>query len=322
MCISLAYEFSCVLFHAAGYEHIYEFADWIFGHGIGHTGVRMNILHWQQHMTNRYQDAKSTRAPFFGSSKKCRDYIQTGIACWSCSIPEVASDACCDYSNIGGDGTHIGVSARQVMPMSSIWMPEKHRESILKWGRSSRRPASFSLVKSENGDTIAILDPTAAAIGSAVSKACTLAVGVLRHHKDYAALSMTDVELGVACLPKEIRVEFMRWKAALTKTSSQYRPLQQLLLSAVSSESVSGAFPVTSISKMMEMLAHVQLLKANTQELRRVSMLKFLDTSREKFESHVMPLHAWNLVYSQVKSTTSDGGLLESTFELIQFLGV
>ena len=280
----------------------------------------MNIRHWQDNVSGRYQqDGNATRQPFFSSPLKCRIYIQTGIASWSCSVPVSASNPCCDLDVIGGDGTHIGVSAKQVMKMPSIWIPDKDRDSYLKWGRSSRRPASF---KERNVDDSVVIVPSAVAIGSQVSKACTFAVVILRDHQKNSLLSSEKVESSTMCLPNRIRMELMRWFGRLTITSSQWRPLQQSLLAGVSSESICGAFPRNCISDMSEMLSlNEQLALEVSVEFRRKSMMTYLTKSYQSLSQFTMPLHAWNLVKSQVDHSDSDGRMLDTTYPYIRFLG-
>ena len=305
---------------SAGYEHIYDFANWIFGHGTGHSGVRMNILHWQENMTARYQDESMTRVPFFGSPMKCRNFVQTGIACWTCSIPEEATNACCSLDVVGGDGTHIGVSSKQTMRMSSVWKPEIPRDGILNWRRASRRPASFTLKHSDLGAVIAVLDPAAVEVGSVVSKACTHLVHILRDRPKIAELDDTTSEC-IKSIPEPIQIEFIRWFAGLPIDSSQFKPLQQILLSAVSSESVSGAYPAESIPHIQQMLTLSKNMDSESSEARRQTMLKYLNDSVSKFNRHVMLWHVWNLVERQVQCCDYDGRILQSTFDLIDFVG-
>lgn len=305
---------------AAGYEHIYEFANWIFGHGTGHSGVRMNILHWQENITARYQDESMIRAPFFGSPLKCRIFVQTGIACWTCSIPEEATNACCGLDVIGGDGTHIGVSSKQAMRMSSVWKPEIPRDGILNWRRASRRPASFTLKYSDLGNVTAVLDAAAAEVGSVISKACSHLVQILRNRPKVAELDEATSE-SIKSLPEPIQIEFFRWYAGLPVDSSQFKPLQQILLSAISSESVSGAYPAESIPYIQQMLALSKKMDRELTEARRQSMLKFLHDSVSHFDRHVMPWHFWNLVKRQVQCSDYDGGILRSTYNLMDFIG-
>lgn len=302
---------------SAGYEHLFDFMHWIFGSSTGHSGIRMNIKHWQDNMTSNYQDVSKSRMPFFESASKGRAFVQTGVSSWSCSIPREASSPCCNLAVVGGDGTHIGVSAKQVMKMSSIWEPIVPREGYLKWGRSSRRPASF-VVSGEQ----ACLDADAACVGSNISKACKLAVSLLRNGHDKGSPSMTsENEECLKVLPREIFAELVRWCAGLTVASSQWRPLQQLLLSAVSSESVSGAFPVICISAMRDLLSlHVDV-ENKTRQVRHGLMVCFLKSSAHRFEAHAMPYHAWNLVQAQVTSFDSAGRMLNSTFDFLRFLG-
>lgn len=305
---------------AAGYEHVFEFANWIFGHGTGHSGVRMNILHWQENITARYQDEHSTRAPFFRSPQKCRDFIQSGVACWTCSIPAEATNACCDLDVVGGDGTHIGVSSKQVMRMSSIWMPEIPRNGLLEWKRSSRRPASFYLKHSETGESTAVLDPAAAEIGSVVSKACIHVVQILRDRPKNSDLDEATSNL-LKTLPEPIQIEFIRWYGGLPVDSSQFRPLQQILLSAVSSESVSGAYPAESVGHIRRLLATSKQLENQSSDTSRRSMLKILHECVHDFDRDVMPWHVWNLFERQVQCPDNDGRILRSTFALIEFIG-
>lgn len=301
---------------SAGYEHVFEFANWIFGSGTGHSGVRMNIQHWQDNMTARYQNPDSSRKSFFSSRAKCREFVQTGIACWSCSIPAIVSEPCCVMDAIGGDGTHIGVSSRQALHMESIWEPAEPRASHVKWGRGSRRPASFSV--SDNSEVV--LNDTSITIGSEVSSTCKFAVSLLRgdssKKKNSKDLTLDHDNLAekLKALPEVICSELIRWYAGLTIASSQWRPLQQLLLSAVSSESISAAFPKDSIPDLLELLS---VWKTSTTD-RPGRLLAFLTTYARKFQRYSMLLHVWNLVESQVRS---DGGLLTTTYELLNFLG-
>ena len=302
--------------YTAGYEHIYEFANWIFGSGNGHSGVRMNIQHWQDNVTARYQNPESSRRAFFGSRAKCREFIQTGIACWSCSIPAIVSEPCCGMSNIGGDGTHIGVSSRHALHMESIWEPAEPRASLVKWGRGSRRPASFSVLD----DAEVYLNEESLAIGSEVSSACKFAVSLLRRDSSkkktskHDPLEACDVADKLKSLPEVISRELIRWYDGLTIASSQWRPLQQLLLCAVSSESISAAFPENSIPHILELLS----VWNTTTTDRRGRVVAFLTTNARKFQHYSMPLHVWNLVHSQVHS---EGGLVKTTYELLSFLG-
>jgi hypothetical protein len=305
-----------VTISAAGYEHVYEFANWIFGSGNGHSGVRMNIQHWQDNMTARYQNPENSRKAFFGSRAKCREFIQTGIACWSCSIPAIISEPCCEMSAIGGDGTHIGVSSRQTLHMESIWEPAQPRASFVEWGRGSRRPASFSV----SDDSDVFLNDKSVAIGSDVSSACKFAVSLLR--RDFSKkktfkdipLDACDLAEKLNPIPEVIRIELIRWHAGLTVASTQWRPLQQLLLCAVSSESISAAFPKCSIPHLQGLLS---VWNTSIPD-RRERVLEFLSAFAHKFQRYSMLLHVWNLVHSQVHS---DGGLLSTTYELLSFLG-
>ena len=276
----------------------------------------MNIQHWQDNMTARYQNPENSRKAFFGSRAKCREFVQTGIACWSCSIPAIVSEPCCRMDAIGGDGTHIGVSSRQALHVESIWEPAEPRASYVKWGRGSRRPASFSV----SDDSEVLLNEKSLAIGSEVSSACKFAVSLLRGDSSKKKTSKDlplegcDIDEKLKPLPEVIRSELIRWYAGLTIASSQWKPLQQLLLCAVSSESVSAAFPRDSIPHVLELLS---VWNSSTVG-RRGRVLAFLSTYAHKFQRYSMLFHVWNLVDSQVHS---EGGLLTTTYELLNFLG-
>ena len=217
---------------------------------------------------------------------------------------------------IGGDGTHIGVTTSKTNNLTSIWRPETDRHSVLKWGRASRRPASFITVEGK-----AVLNASAVAIGSDVSKACTFAVKMLRDNKKKAMLGLCDIDKGVSCIPSAIRIELIRWYAGLTIVSSQWRPLQQLLLSAVSSESISVAFPVDSISNMLDLLTLNSRIESDTALSRQKQMDKFILQRVKTFEKYSMTVHVMKLVESQVQSSECDGRMLPTSFNLIHFLG-
>ncbi len=299
---------------AAGYEHLHEFAHWIFGTGIGHSGVRLNIQHWQNNVSRRYAIPGKKREPFFGNhTAKCREFIQTGMACWSCSIPLEATSACCNLESIGGDGTHIGISHKKAVNVDSIWQPEIPRSSFVKWQRSMRRPASF---KAASDDEVKLDDA-----GAGISAACKVAVSLLRDTEKKIVLEYNEMQDKLRPLPPEIQDELIRWYAGLTSDSSQWKPLQQILLCAVSSESINGAFPVRSLNPRKDLLSLHQDLQSSSKEVRLASMTDFLRTNESNFNTSGMPFHVWKLVYSQVHAFDSDGGLQGCTHKLLHFLG-
>ena len=303
---------------SAGYEHVHEFVHWIFGTGIGHSGVRINVQHWQDNVSSRYSVPGKKREPFFGKyTAKCREFVQTGMACWSCSIPLEATSTCCNLECIGGDGTHIGISSRKAVSVESIWEPDKPRPSRVNWNRASRRPASF---KTTSEDDVK-LDEVAAGIGSDVSAACKFAVAMLRDSERKVMHDQPELETKLDLLPTVIRSELIRWYAGLTAESSQWKPLQQILLSAVSSESISGAFPVSSLKPLNDLLRLHEVAQTFPNVKRMEAMSDFLQSTLNLFNTHVMPFHVWKLVQSQVQSFDSDGGMLDCTFRLIHFLG-
>ena len=254
---------------SAGYEHVHEFVHWIFGTGIGHSGVRINVQHWQDNVSSRYSVPGKKREPFFGKyTAKCREFVQTGMACWSCSIPLEATSACCNLECIGGDGTHIGISSRKAVSVESIWEPDKPRPSRVNWNRASRRPASF---KATSDDEVK-LDIA----GDGISAACAVAVSMLRDTGRKNVLEYAEMQEKLKPLPPEIRDELIRWSAGLTSESSQWKPLQQILLCAVSTESISGAFPVRSLKPLNEILSLHQDLQSSCKEVRLASMSDFL----------------------------------------------
>jgi hypothetical protein len=204
--------------------------------------------------------------------------------------------------------------------MSSVWKPEIPRDGILNWRRASRRPASFTLKHSDLGQFIAVLDPAAVEVGSVVSKACTHLVQILRDRPKNAALDEVTSE-SIMSVPEPIRIEFIRWFAGLPIDSSQFKPLQQILLSAVSSESVTGAYPAESIPHIQQLLAFSKNMDHESSEARRDAMLKYLHDCVSQFNRHVMPWHMWNLVERQVQCSDYDGRILQSTFDLIDFVG-
>ena len=235
------------------------------------------------------------------------------MACWSCSIPLEATSACCNLDSIGGDGTHIGISHKKAINVDSIWEPEIPRSSFVKWQRSMRRPASF---KATSDDEVK-LDIA----GDGISAACAVAVSMLRDTGKKSVLEYTEIQEKLKPLPPEIRDELIRWYAGLTCESSQWKPLQQILLCAVSSESISGAFPVRSLKPLNDILSLHQDLKSSSKEVRLASMSDFLKTNVGNFNTSVMLFHVWKLVNSQVHAFDSDGGILMCTYELLRFLG-
>jgi hypothetical protein len=295
----------------AGYEHIYEFVDWIFAEGTGYSGTRLNIRRWQDNTSNRYQLGDRSRKPFFSSPAKCRMYIVTGVARWTLAIPGNASRSCCNMDILGGDGTHIGVSSRQGLHLTSIWEPTRPRDSYIKRGRLHRRPASFRYRQGEHD--VVVLDENAVKPGSDLSKSCREAVAVLRGN---SSPNPEDLEQTSVILPDVIRCELIRWYAGLTVTSSQWKPLQQLLLFSLSSESITGAICANAIPMVTE------LISVNRYQSREsVSLQTYLQTNRRMFEKYCATTHIWNLAFAQVSSFDSNGRLLASTEAFIQFLG-
>ena len=144
---------------------------------------------------------------------------------------------------------------------------------------------------------------------------------MLRDTSKKSVLEYTEIQEKLKPLPPEIRDELIRWYAGLTCESSQWKPLQQILLCAVSSESISGAFPVRSLKPLNDILSLHQDLKSSSKEVRLASMSDFLKTNVGNFNTSVMLFHVWKLVNSQVHAFDSDGGILMCTYELLRFLG-
>ena len=98
-------------------------------------------------------------------------------------------------------------------------------------------------------------------------------VNILRDRPKIAALDEVTSE-SINSVPEPIQLEFIRWFARLQIDSSQFKPLQQILLSAVFSESVSGVYPAESIP----LSAFSMNMESESSEVRQQSMLKYYMT--------------------------------------------
>ena len=128
---------------SAGYEHIYDFVDHMFGAEGSHQGIRVNMNHYRGNLTSRIQAGDKGRQGFF-SPAQCRAFLQSGIACWLQGFPDSVDEPCCDLSCIGGDGTSIGTSQKRGIHLKSIWTPLEPRAPSVRWGRNDRRVTAWS----------------------------------------------------------------------------------------------------------------------------------------------------------------------------------
>jgi hypothetical protein len=213
-----------ILRSVAGWEHIFEFADHIFGQVGSHSGIRMHMGHYSSHITSMIQFGNPDRQGFF-SKKNARCFLQTGIALWLQSIPREATEKCCDHDVVGGDGTAIGIPVKQTQKLRQVWEPPNGtRPPVTTWGRLDRcfiRPARESKKSNKLVTEARAFVHKMTSIGANIPQQ--------RDQLQYIRDSISST----------LYAEIERW-VCLSITSAEWEPLRLILNCIASVDSVTG----------------------------------------------------------------------------------
>lgn len=227
-----------LLITVAGWEHIYEFLDHIFGEVGSHSGVRMHMGHYAAHITAMIRLGDPSLVGFF-SGKHARDFLQTGIALWSQSAPIDIHGPCCDLNIIGGDGTAIGIPVKNVSHLTDVWCPKTTRESLLSWGRNDRcviRSLGKGKKETKNGSD-----------ARKFIKSITSSNANLVELRDELT-NFSDV------IPSGIYLELQRW-LCLNPKEAEWEPLRQLFSCIGSNDSITGLITQEMIPILFQIVA-------------------------------------------------------------------
>ena len=276
-----------MMFLAAGFEHIHEYGQHLFGYkgpdpkSTGFRGVQMHMGHYHGMMNVAIQfGAKGERAGFF-TNANCRKFLQSGIACWVNSFPRSTFDPCCNLSILGGDGTHIGVPLKNSIDIVDVWKSSNPRQPCVSWGRNDRL---FIPDKDPRAFLAALTIPA-------------------------SAFTPSEVKEQARALPYPIQNEAIRF-ASLNKADPQFEPLRNILKHISSNDSATGCIKQEMISPLREICTATTGTKVG-QLLSRFE--KFL-CSRGIGISFVA------LFRVQVDSSKSGARLLKSSVDMVLWM--
>ena len=115
----------CVICFSGGYELIYAYLEHLFGSKAKYGGVPMHMGHMYGHLVlGSFGVQRATG----WSQKLFQRFLQSGVALWMASHPRVVP--CCDIPLVGGDGTSIGISLRNLLDLKPVWMPSEKPDPV------------------------------------------------------------------------------------------------------------------------------------------------------------------------------------------------
>ncbi len=310
-------------FSPAGYEHIFEFVNILFGKEGVHRGIRGNMLFYQGHMNEKIQKGDQSRKGFFSTPAQCRSFLQSGIACWMQSFPHSIDEPCCDLSCVGGDGTSIGVTQKNAMHLDSIWEPAVEVPPRIQWGRNIRRPLQWD-VEGDPADRLSaefqlIDEPNGTA--SQRGAASRTLLDILRNDCDLP--TPEGLEDLLKPIQKAIANEYRRW-CGLDRKEAEYTPLRQLLIACLSSESITGAIPRALLQALTSLLA-IETNPSLDSESKKAQFQQALLSNRDILSRVKIGVHTLKILNYQGSAFCDlQGGtnIRRSTLALFLHLGI
>jgi hypothetical protein len=163
----------------------------------------------------------------FFDQKRWRKFIQGSVARWMMSFPKESNGPCCSLDVLGGDGTGIGITVKNVSHVQPVWNPPSGtRDSRVLWGRKDR--------------CVYDLAPVGKGIGAQafkdartwLKKACSVTV-------NQAPDVLKDITVHRSAIPSVICAELDRWCGMLS-SDTEFMLLRFLLRCLTCEDSVTG----------------------------------------------------------------------------------
>ena len=85
-------------------------------------------MHMGHMYGHRVLGSFGVQRPTGWTQKLFQRFLQSGVALWMASHPRVVP--CCDVPLVGGDGTSIGISLRNLLDLKPVWMPSEKPDPV------------------------------------------------------------------------------------------------------------------------------------------------------------------------------------------------
>jgi hypothetical protein len=230
--------------HAAGWEHVYDFLDHIFGCPGKYGGIGMHLGHYKTHADFMTSMTQTDATKGFFNAKYWVRFITAGVALWLQSLEPATHSPCCELNHIGGDGTGIGISMNEVLTLPPIWQPTNMLSNQpIPWGRLDRCsiPSPSEL-------------PGIQRKGIAAAKKCCKELLTNNSFRDENRSELLDHR---KFLPPPIYDEMTRWIGNMNQNSMEWVVLKRILLACVSDESILGIITKHIAAELPDTLALV-----------------------------------------------------------------